>query len=73
MRSVPGLSLDPAATILSPQQDPKACQSYKLEFREADNDQQQETSWRAQGRWQLSVKRGRMGNGRGGKTNLDLL
>lgn len=32
--SVPGLSLDTAATILSPQRDPEACQSYKLGFRE---------------------------------------
>lgn len=40
--SVPGLSLDTAATILSPQQDPKACQSCKLGFREAEDDHQRE-------------------------------
>lgn len=42
MWSVPGLSLDTAATILSPQQDPKPCQSYKPGFREAEDDNQQE-------------------------------
>ena len=55
--SAPGLILDTAATILSPQLDPKACQSYKLGFREVEDDQQQERR-RTLGMWQLCVKRG---------------
>lgn len=39
---MPGLRLGTAATILSPQQEPKACQSYKLRVSEAEDDHQRE-------------------------------
>lgn len=59
---MPGLSPDTAATTLSPQQDPKACQSYKPAFREAEDNNQQER--RDGGHGEMAIKCEKRGGGR---------